>query len=182
MKPVLGIAYWAGITQYVYTSFTSSRKCGFIFIAQLTFWIGLGWALYFSLPNPDEQILFALIVTQFIVTLGRLYEIRDRNYETLRYDTVLFYWIGFIIATYYLTESNAIPNAQLCISLFVAYAITFLSYSVIHKKELMNYPKCVPEPSFNLYVKSDRYRIIILILLSFLIYLITAFTIKKNGR
>ena len=180
MNVFLSIAYWIAVVQYIYNSLVKSEKCRFMFLAQLTFWIGVGWAVYFSLPNPSPRILFALVVTQFVVTIGRLYEIKDKPYVPLRYDTLLFHWIGFIIAAYYLTEANPVPDAELYVYIFTAYILTFLTYSVIHKKEVTNDPKCVPERFFNLYIQSDRYRIITLILISFLIYLITAFTVKKR--
>ena len=180
MNGVLCVAYWIAVVEYIYNSISTSKKCGLRFTSQLTFWIGLGWAMYFTYPKPDGRMLFALIVMQFIVTMGRLYELKDKRYVTVNYSGLLFHWVGFIIATYYLTEANPVPNAELCVYIFTAYILTFLSYSAIHKKEIINDSKCVPERFFNIYSESDRYRIIILILVSFLVYLITAFTVKNK--
>lgn len=182
MNSFLSVAYWLAVAQYLYSSLVKSEKCRFMFAAQLTFWIGVGWAMYFSFPNPDRRVLFALIVTQFVVTIGRLYEIKDKTYVPLGYDTLLFHWIGFIIAAYYLTKAKAKPDARLCIGVFVAYAIAFLAYSALHRKELISEPKCIPERFFNIYTAADRYHIAVFSITSVLIYFMTAAIARKQTQ
>lgn len=182
MNALLSIAYWIAVVQYIYNSLVNSEKCRFLFLAQLTFWIGVGWAVYFSLPNPSPRILFALIVTQFVVTIGRVYEIRDMTYVKLNYDTLLFHWIGFIIAVHHLNNEKASPDTTLCAAIFTAYIITFLGYSAFHKKELISEPKCIPERFFNIYTVPDRYHIAVFSITSLLIYFMTASVARKRAK
>lgn len=182
MNALLSIAYWIAVVQYIYNSLVKSEKCRFLFLAQLTFWIGVGWAVYFSLPNPSPRILFALIVTQFVVTIGRVYEIKDMTYVPLNYDTLLFHWIGFIIAVHHLNKEKAIPNTALCAGIFTAYIMTFVTYSILYRKELISEPRCIPERFFNIYTVPDKYHIAVLSITSLLIYCTTAAVAHKGAK
>lgn len=169
MNPILALIYWSAIVQYItrhlpqtsglYRGNHPDPKCPLLFIAQLSFWVGLGWAVYFSLSDPSSSFLFALTVFQMTVTFGRLYEIRKSGQVLLNYDTFLFHWVGLPLALYYFWHRGVyrpIPNLKLTIALILLYLVVYLGYGLGHKKLETGNPKCQPEPFFSMFKDSER--------------------------
>ena len=169
--------YYFSALQYIYTSYSTHKDCPFKFIAQLSFWICLGWAYYFSISSHRNDLLFTLILLQFTVTAGKLYEILfifknkkntiDLIKTSLKNSYLYIYsfvvhFVGLFIAIYLMrnnlkqVNSNNILNT--CV-VSILYFIIFIVYQKINKI-------CYPESTFHL---TDFKNIINLLIFTILI-------------
>ncbi len=157
MNNLLKFIYYLTIIQYIYITYTTHRFCRYKFIAQLSFWITVGWAYYFS--TEDSNILYTLIVSQITVSVGKLYEtIKKMNYKKnnilfvinnklyLYIYSIVAHIIGFFLAIYlFYNNLGKITkkNIDLTIILGCIYIIIFVLYQIINRK-------CYPESGFHL--------------------------------
>jgi len=166
----LAIVYWFAIIQYITRSLPSTvhlyqdtqpLKCEYNFVAQFTFWLGLLWAIYFTLPAASNTYIFLLCALQITITLGRLYEIHKSEQIFVNYDMFLIHWVGFFIALYMLNTRVRFLNIHQLLSTFIVgllYLLVFYIYQRVNIKQ-----DCQPERLFNILTKggaADSIRLI----------------------
>ena len=180
-KIALAIIYWMGVLQYISESFPNiiniyekkidiDKKCQYNFTVQLTFWIGVLFAIFFSIPKENNYFLFSIIILQLVVTLGRLFQVKERKKIYSNYSYILFHWTSFIIAIYFIfykLKHLKLLNLLYTFLIPLFYLFVFYLYHIIYREE-----NCEPEKYFNILTKQGIIHTCILCFLYIFISLI----------
>ena len=180
MYDYLKYIYYFSTLQYIYTTYTTHPDCPFKYIAQLSFWICIGWAYYFT-TNTSKNIDTNTNINNLLFTL-KIYEIlflikknnihinlSKINLSKIKFSKIylhiysfIVHFVGLFVAIYFMKHKLKkvnLKNVTYTCTVSILYFILFVIYQKTNKT-------CYPESAFHL---NNPIHIIILLIFTILV-------------